>query len=342
MPHDRMLATRHTYTWIHKYIFPGGLLPSVTAIEDSLARSTRLRITARDDFGPHYAETLRIWRDRFCAHADEVARLGFDEVFHRMWNFYLCYSEAGLPVRLHRRQPAHPGPHMTAPAAPDAARRHRRPGPDPCRPGPAGPAARCGTAARPGPAGAPVLVIRSPRALRRILWRPGELGLARAYISGDLDVDGDLTDGLRRVLGRLGHTAGVGTRRARWSPAQAAGPRWPRPRSQPQDPAWPPPPPPGCELRVRGRLHSRARDQAVIAGHYDVPAAFYQLILDPSMAYSCAYWTDGRRHPGRRAAGQAGADLRQARPASPAPGCSTWAAAGVRSPCTPPATTRPR
>ena len=96
MPHDRMLATRHTYTWIHKYIFPGGLLPSVTAIEDSLARSTRLRITARTDFGPHYAETLRIWRDRFQANADQVARLGFDEVFTRMWTFYLCYSEAGF------------------------------------------------------------------------------------------------------------------------------------------------------------------------------------------------------------------------------------------------------
>ena len=50
-----------------------------------------------------------------------------------------------------------------------------------------------------GPADAPVLVVRSPRALQRILWRPGELGLARAYVSGDLDVEGDLTDGLRRV-----------------------------------------------------------------------------------------------------------------------------------------------
>ena len=96
MPHDRMLATRLTYTWIQKYIFPGGLLPSVTAIEDSLARSTRLRITARTDFGPHYAATLRIWRDRFQANADQVARLGFDDVFARMWTFYLCYSEAGF------------------------------------------------------------------------------------------------------------------------------------------------------------------------------------------------------------------------------------------------------
>jgi cyclopropane-fatty-acyl-phospholipid synthase len=96
MGHDRMLATRRTYTWIHKYIFPGGLLPSITSIEDSLAASTRLRITARDDFGAHYAETLKVWRDRFCACADEVDRLGFDEVFRRMWSFYLAYSEAGF------------------------------------------------------------------------------------------------------------------------------------------------------------------------------------------------------------------------------------------------------
>jgi cyclopropane-fatty-acyl-phospholipid synthase len=96
MSHDRMLATRRTYTWIHKYIFPGGLLPSITAIENSLASSTRLRITARDDFGAHYVETLKIWRERFCARADEVAELGFDEVFNRMWTFYLAYSEAGF------------------------------------------------------------------------------------------------------------------------------------------------------------------------------------------------------------------------------------------------------
>jgi cyclopropane-fatty-acyl-phospholipid synthase len=95
MRHDRMLATRHTHTWIQKYIFPGGLLPSVTAIQDSLAR-TRLLITGREDFGAHYAETLRIWRERFAAREGEVAALGFDDVFRRMWTFYLCYSEAGF------------------------------------------------------------------------------------------------------------------------------------------------------------------------------------------------------------------------------------------------------
>ena len=57
---------------------------------------TRLRITEREDFGADYAQTLRIWRERFGARAGEVARLGFDEVFIRMWNFYLCYSEAGF------------------------------------------------------------------------------------------------------------------------------------------------------------------------------------------------------------------------------------------------------
>jgi cyclopropane-fatty-acyl-phospholipid synthase len=95
MPHDRMMASRRTYTWIQKYIFPGGLIPSVTAIEDGLSR-TRLRVTGRHDFGAHYAETLRIWRDRFSARGEEVAALGFDEVFVRMWLFYLCYAEAGF------------------------------------------------------------------------------------------------------------------------------------------------------------------------------------------------------------------------------------------------------
>jgi cyclopropane-fatty-acyl-phospholipid synthase len=95
MPHDRMMASRRTYTWILKYIFPGGLIPSVTAIEHSLRR-TRLRVTGRYDFGPHYAETLQIWRDRFDARRDEVIALGFDDVFIRMWLFYLCYAEAGF------------------------------------------------------------------------------------------------------------------------------------------------------------------------------------------------------------------------------------------------------
>jgi cyclopropane-fatty-acyl-phospholipid synthase len=96
MAHDRMLTTRHTHTWIQKYIFPGGLIPSVTAIENSLSRGTSLRVTRRLDFGEHYARTLQIWRDRFLARRAEVTQLGFDEVFLRMWLFYLCYAEAGF------------------------------------------------------------------------------------------------------------------------------------------------------------------------------------------------------------------------------------------------------
>jgi cyclopropane-fatty-acyl-phospholipid synthase len=96
MPHDRMLATRHSYTWIHKYIFPGGLCPSVTSIETCVGRYTGLRIDRRRPLGVHYAQTLRQWRQRFLAAWPQIAGLGFDETFRRMWEFYLAYSEAGF------------------------------------------------------------------------------------------------------------------------------------------------------------------------------------------------------------------------------------------------------
>ncbi|WP_443042797.1 class I SAM-dependent methyltransferase [Streptomyces sp. NBC_00344] len=96
MPHDRMLASRDTFTWIQKYIFPGGLLPSTEAIEQTAADHTDLRVSGRDTFGPHYAETLRLWRERFEEQAPQVAALGFDETFRRLWTFYLAYSEAGF------------------------------------------------------------------------------------------------------------------------------------------------------------------------------------------------------------------------------------------------------
>ncbi|WP_019878188.1 SAM-dependent methyltransferase [Sporichthya polymorpha] len=95
MPHDRMLASRDTYTWIHKYVFPGGLIPSVESVEFS-AEQAGLTVTDRHGFGRHYAETLRLWRERFAARATEVEALGFDATFRRMWEFYLGYSEAGF------------------------------------------------------------------------------------------------------------------------------------------------------------------------------------------------------------------------------------------------------
>ncbi|MGA5823334.1 class I SAM-dependent methyltransferase [Kitasatospora sp. NPDC094028] len=96
MPHDRMLASSRTYTWILKYVFPGGLIPSLRAIEEAAARHTRLRMTRADAYGPHYAETLRLWRERFTEQSAQIAALGFDEVFRRMWELYLAYSEAGF------------------------------------------------------------------------------------------------------------------------------------------------------------------------------------------------------------------------------------------------------
>lgn len=96
MPHDRMLATRGSYTWINKYIFPGGFLPSEQVIDEVCARDTSLSVVDRLAFGPDYAETLRRWDDTFLARRDDVLELGFDETFLRMWHFYLCYSRAGF------------------------------------------------------------------------------------------------------------------------------------------------------------------------------------------------------------------------------------------------------
>ncbi|MFF6956707.1 class I SAM-dependent methyltransferase [Streptomyces sp. NPDC008317] len=96
MPHDRMLVSLPTFTWIHKYVFPGGMIPSAEAISEVSGEATGLRIVSAEAFGPHYAETLRLWRERFARCADEVAALGFDAVFRRLWTFYLAYSEAGF------------------------------------------------------------------------------------------------------------------------------------------------------------------------------------------------------------------------------------------------------
>ena len=96
MPHNRMLATRNTRTWIQKYIFPGGLLPSTQAIWGITERHTGLRTLDMTSLRPHYAETLRLWRERFVRRRHRLAHLDFDEVFGRMWELYLAYSEAGF------------------------------------------------------------------------------------------------------------------------------------------------------------------------------------------------------------------------------------------------------
>jgi cyclopropane-fatty-acyl-phospholipid synthase len=96
LPHERMMASKDSWTWIHKYIFPGGLIPSVEAIEQTVAGHTSLHLVDRHHFGASYAETLRRWRDRFDSNAEHVDQLGFDRTFRRMWHFYLAYCEAGF------------------------------------------------------------------------------------------------------------------------------------------------------------------------------------------------------------------------------------------------------
>ncbi|MFJ9631642.1 class I SAM-dependent methyltransferase [Streptomyces sp. NPDC101175] len=136
-----------------------------------------------------------------------------------------------------------------------------------------------------GPAEGPVVVLRSRRALRRLLWQPGELGLAQAYVTGEIDVVGDLTQGLRTMWAaareRRLHAPRLGLAelaRATGSAVLlgAAGPR---------------PPAPASQARLRGGLHSKARDRAAISHHYDLSNDFYRLLLDETMAYSCGYWT---------------------------------------------------
>jgi cyclopropane-fatty-acyl-phospholipid synthase len=112
MEHHRLLATRGSFGWIQKYIFPGGLIPSLQAIRDVTRDHTGLRVERVHAFGRDYAETLRRWRISFHDAWPKVRPLGFDETFRRMWEFYLAYCEAGFAtsyldvaqIRLTRRE----------------------------------------------------------------------------------------------------------------------------------------------------------------------------------------------------------------------------------------------
>jgi cyclopropane-fatty-acyl-phospholipid synthase len=139
-----------------------------------------------------------------------------------------------------------------------------------------------------GPEGAPAILLNSPMALRRLLWSPNELGLADAYVTGAIDLDGDLTQAFRLIWrpgagkARKGrrHVNGLTARHlaravAVMISAGATGRR---------------PPAPASRAKLTGRKHSRGRDKAAIAHHYDQSAEFFELLLDHSMAYSCAVW----------------------------------------------------
>ena len=96
MDHDRMRDASRSWTWTRKYVFPGGVIPSETAIEENLRRHTSLRVVDRRRFGSSYARTLQEWRYRFAERSNEVDALGFDRVFQRMWHYYLAQSEAAF------------------------------------------------------------------------------------------------------------------------------------------------------------------------------------------------------------------------------------------------------
>ncbi len=139
-----------------------------------------------------------------------------------------------------------------------------------------------------GPVDAPRVRLTTPDVLRRLLWHPGELGAAQAYVTGELDVDGDLDAALTHAwdVARERHLGGV-----RPSPRvlldlartvrDLAG----------AGALTGPPPAPASQARLRGRLHGALRDRRAISHHYDLSNDFYALLLDPYMAYSCGYWT---------------------------------------------------
>jgi cyclopropane-fatty-acyl-phospholipid synthase len=97
---DRHYArTRDEVDFIKRYIFPGSCIPAISALAGAMASDSDLRIVALEDIGPHYATTLARWRANFLAHLDAVRAMSYPETFIRMWEFYLCYCEAGFAER---------------------------------------------------------------------------------------------------------------------------------------------------------------------------------------------------------------------------------------------------
>ncbi|MCD9875520.1 SAM-dependent methyltransferase [Streptomyces guryensis] len=140
-----------------------------------------------------------------------------------------------------------------------------------------------------GPPGAPALVVRNRRAVRRLLFKPGELGLARAWVAGDLDIEGDLyaaLDLMSELVWERGEDARSLLQMVRDPEARAAARGLVKVAGLPLPPA-----PPREEVRrARTHLHTKRSDRRAISHHYDVGNDFYEIVLGPSMVYSCAYW----------------------------------------------------
>jgi cyclopropane-fatty-acyl-phospholipid synthase len=93
---QRYEKAKHSVDFIQRYIFPGSCIPSITALQNSITQSSDLKIYQIQDIGDHYARTLAFWREAFFKRLPEVKALGFDDVFIRMWHFYLAYCEGGF------------------------------------------------------------------------------------------------------------------------------------------------------------------------------------------------------------------------------------------------------
>jgi cyclopropane-fatty-acyl-phospholipid synthase len=133
----------------------------------------------------------------------------------------------------------------------------------------------------PPPGGAPTIVVRSPQAIARILHERSELGFGRAWVAGELDVEGDLAQTMELAFRFRGFSVDRGDIVEGLKAARKLGALTLRN-----------PTPPSSEARLQGRLHSLHRDREAIQHHYDVSNRFYRMVLGPTMVYSCAYFTE--------------------------------------------------
>jgi cyclopropane-fatty-acyl-phospholipid synthase len=96
---QRYQQAKNTVDFIQRYIFPGGALPSVSKMLEIVSRDTDMTLQHMEDFGQHYARTLRHWHDNLGAARHKLEALGYDQYFYRLWEFYLCYCEGGFIER---------------------------------------------------------------------------------------------------------------------------------------------------------------------------------------------------------------------------------------------------
>ncbi len=96
---QRYAQAKREVDFIQKYTFPGGSLPSITAMTHSVMNMTDMVVFDIEDIGRDYARTLHDWRERFFQHESQIRTPGYSDAFIRLWEFYLCYCEGGFLER---------------------------------------------------------------------------------------------------------------------------------------------------------------------------------------------------------------------------------------------------